>query len=130
VKIVARRRKRYAPKRAKRTSTFMDKIPAEVKDLAAGFLYTAVIKEPTEKITKNISDSLALNVSDNLVRVGGIVAIRRMVGNSIPFARKVADIALGIEGAEAGKAGFNSLFNGGQTTAQTQTVNTESDVFR
>ena len=108
-------------RRAKKSKpSFMSIIPSEVKTLAYGFLYSAVIKEPTEKLTKNLTDNFGLNLTDNAVRIAGNVAGRRIVGKFLPQSRRIFDIGLGIEGAGAGQQGFGFLtdmFNGTSTPA-------------
>jgi len=123
---MAKRKTRRA--KTKQKKSFLSGIPSEIKTLAYGFLYSAVIKEPTEKMTKSITDNFGLNLTDNAVRIAGNVLGRRVAGRFIPQARQVFNIGLGIEGAEAGKMGFNFLTNMFNKTTSTPdaSVSTQS----
>jgi len=119
------RKKRYSRSRGK-NGGIMSRIPSEIKTLGAGFLYEAVVKSPTENIIKGLTKNFGLNLTDNVVRIIGNVAGRRLVGNRMPFARKVFDTGLSIEGAHFGEAGFTGLQNWfGGDTEQKQITNSE-----
>jgi len=108
--MARRRRSRYRiGKRGQSSNSFLSRIPPELKTFGYGFLYSAVVREPTEKLMRSVAnDSLKLNLSDNAIRIGTAVLGRRLLGK-YPMAREVFDVAIATEGAAAGKAGFNGL---------------------
>lgn len=102
----------------------MSKVPSELKTIGAGFLYQALLKSPTEQITRNLSQSVGINLADNALRILGSIAGRRLIGNNMPFVKRAFDVGLSIEGAEFGKSGFaglTNIFSGIGGTAQQKT---------
>ncbi len=100
-------------------------IPPEIKTLGMAYLYAALVKKPTEDLTRKLTSSVGLNLADNGVRIVGNTIGRRTLGKMHPLVREVFDTGLAVEGAELGKngiSGLSGLFSG-QTSTQTVASN-------
>jgi len=126
---MARKRRRRS---SNRRDNFLGRVPSSVKKLLWGAVYGGVVKQPIEALTRQISSSVGLNVADNILRIGGLMAAKQLGGRNMPLLRDIADAGLAIEGGEAAAGGFNllgGLFQGNPNNAAPSNTNNQMQVI-